>query len=186
MSATLEKLLRALAAAGPGADVSPLIDDIEALVEDDPEDSRSAVWSFAGDQGIRLRLVGFLGDPRDFDVLAASLADPQLRSTALEGLTNQPDVERVDTVARALLDDVDPLIRSRAAGMVAFRARPGALKVLLPLADDPVPHVRMVLGWYLGGLRDRAAEPTLRGLLADPDDQVRAFAARGLARLNRQ
>ena len=183
MSATLDKLLRALAAAGPGVDMSPLIDDIEALVEEDPENSRSAVWSFAGAEGIRLRLVGFLGDPRDFDVLAASLADPQLRSTVLEGLTNQPDVERVDAVARALLDDVDPLIRSRAAGMVAFRARPGALEVLLPLADDPVPHVRMLLGWYLGGLRDRAAEPTLRRLLDDPDDQVRAFAARGLARL---
>lgn len=183
MSATLDKLLRALAAAGPGVDMSPLIDDIEALVEEDPENSRSAVWSFAGAEGIRLRLVGFLGDPRDFDVLAASLADPQLRSTALEGLTNQPDVERVDAVARALLDDVDPLIRSRAAGMVAFRARPGALEVLLPLADDPAPHVRMLLGWYLGGLRDRAAEPTLRRLLDDPDDQVRAFAARGLARL---
>ncbi|MFD0576640.1 HEAT repeat domain-containing protein [Dactylosporangium darangshiense] len=56
--------------------------------------------------------------------------------------------------------------------------------MLLPLADDPVPHVRMVLGWYLGGLRDRAAEPTLRALLADPDEQVRKFAARGLARLN--
>ena len=72
MSATLDKLLRALAAAGPGVDVSPLIDDIEALVEDDPEASRSAVWSFAGDEGMRLRLVGFLGDPRDFDVLVAA------------------------------------------------------------------------------------------------------------------
>ena len=186
MSATLDELLRAFAMAGPGVDVSSLIDDIEALVEDDPEGSRSAVWSFAGDEGMRLRLVGFLGDPRDFDVLVAGLTDPQLRFTALEGLANQPDVERVDAVARSLLDDADPLVRSRAAGMVAFGARPGALEVLLPLADDSVPHVRMVVGWYLGGLRDRAAEPTLRGLLADPDDQVRAFAARGLARLNRQ
>jgi HEAT repeat protein len=133
---------------------------------------------------MRLRLIGFLGDPRDFDVLAAGLADPRLRCTALEGLANQPDGERVDAVARSLLDDADPMVRSRAAGMVSFGARPGALEVLLPLADDPVPHVRMVLGWYLGGLRDRAAEPTLRALLADPDEQVRKFAARGLARLN--
>ncbi|GAA4244374.1 hypothetical protein GCM10022255_007190 [Dactylosporangium darangshiense] len=101
----------------------------------------------------------------------------------MEGLANQPDVERADAVARSLLDDADPMVRSQAAGMVSFRARPGALEVLLPLADDPVPHVRMVLGWYLGGLRDRAAEPTLRALLADPDEQVRKFAARGLARL---
>jgi HEAT repeat protein len=186
MSAALDKLLRALVAAGPDVDVSPLIDDIETLVEDDPEGSRSSVWSFAGDEGVRLRLIGFLGDPRDFDVLAAGLADPRLRSTALEGLTNQPDIERVDTLARTLLDDADPFVRSRAARMVAFHARPGALEVLLPLADDSVPLVRMVLCWDLGGLRDQAAEPTLRKLLTDPDDQVRAFAARGLMRLNRQ
>ena len=55
--------------------------------------------------------------------------------------------------------------------------------LLLPLADDPAPHVRLVFGWHLGGVRDRAAEPTLRALLADPDEQVRKFAGRGLARL---
>jgi HEAT repeat protein len=103
----------------------------------------------------------------------------------LEGLTNQPDSERVDAVARSLLGDSDPMIRSKAAGIVSFRARPVALEVLLPLADDPDRHVRMVLGWYLGGPRDRAAEPTLRRLLADPNEQVRKFADRGLARLNR-
>ena len=31
----------------------------------------------------------------------------------------------------------------------------------------------MLLGWYLSGLRDRAAEPALGGLLTDPDEQVR-------------
>ncbi|MFC4998368.1 hypothetical protein ACFPIJ_11035 [Dactylosporangium cerinum] len=113
MSHTLEELLRSLAAAGRGVDVSSLVDDIEALVEDDPAGSRTAVWSFTGDEVIRLRLVGFLGDPRDADVLAAGLAGPQLRRTALEGLTNQPDVERVDAVARSLLDDADPMVRSR-------------------------------------------------------------------------
>ncbi|MET3421206.1 HEAT repeat protein [Actinoplanes tereljensis] len=186
MSPTLDELLRALATAGPGVDVPSLVDDIEAFVEGDPERSRTAIWSFAGDEGLRLRLVGFLADPRDFDVLVSALVDPRLRYTALEGLANQPDVERVDAVARSLLDDPDPMVRSKAAGMVSFGARPGALEVLLPLAGDPVPHVRMVLGWHLGGLRDRAAEPVLRGLLTDPDEQVRKFAARGLARLNRQ
>src|SRR5438034_2668502 len=108
---------------------------------------------------MRLRLVGFLGDPRDFDVLVAALADPQLRATALEGLTNQPDVERADAVARSLLDDADPLVRSRAAGMVSFGAGPGGFEVLLPLAADPVAHVRMVLCCYMCGLPERIAEP---------------------------
>ncbi|MER7279312.1 HEAT repeat domain-containing protein [Dactylosporangium sp. NPDC000244] len=184
MSQTLDELLLALVAAGADEDAASLIDEIEGLVEDDPEGSRAAVWSYAGDEGMRLRLIGFLGDPRDFDLLAAHLADPRLRHTALEALANQPDAERADAVARSLLDDADPRVRSRAAGMVAFWARPGALDVLLPLADDPAPHVRMVLGWHLGGLRDRAAEPTLLALLEDPDEQVREFAARGLARMH--
>ncbi|MCP2324147.1 HEAT repeat protein [Hamadaea flava] len=106
--------------------------------------------------------------------------------TALEALANQPDAARVDEKARSLLDDPDPMVRSRAVSVVAFWARPGALVTLSPLAQDSVPHVRMILGWCLGGLRDQAAEPILRGLLADPDEQVRAFAARGLGRLNRQ
>nr|BFE58898.1 hypothetical protein GCM10020063_034240 [Dactylosporangium thailandense] len=112
MSQTLDELLRALVAAG--AD----IDEIEELVGDDPEGSRAAVWSYAGDEG--MRLIGFLGDPRDFEFLAAHLADPQLRHTALEALANQPDAERADALARSLLDDADPRVRSRAAGMLAM------------------------------------------------------------------
>jgi HEAT repeat protein len=185
VSGTLDELLRALrAAVDRGVDVSPLTDAIEALVEEDPEGSRAAVYAYTGDEGMRLWAMGLLGDPRDLDVLAAGLTDPELRFTALEALANQTDADRVDAVARSFLDDPDPMVRSKAAGMVSFRAGPGALDALMPLADDPVSHVRMVLGWCLGQLRDRAAEPTLRVHLADPDEQVRKFAARGLARLN--
>jgi len=68
----------------------------------------------------------------------ASLADPQLRYTAFEGLANQPDVERVDAIARTMLGDPDPMIRSKAAGMVSFCAGPNVLEALLPLTRDPV------------------------------------------------
>jgi HEAT repeat protein len=165
MPATLDELMRALRpAVDRGVDVSSLTDAIEALVDNDPEGSRAAVYAHSGDEPMRMWVLGLLGDPRDFDVLAAGLADPHLRFTALEGVANQPDADRVDGVARSLLDDPDPMVRSKAAGIVAWRARSGALAVLTPLADDPDPHVRMTLGWYLGGLRDRAAEPTLRML----------------------
>jgi HEAT repeat protein len=187
VSGTLDQLLRELRAARDrDVDVSSLTDAIEAQVEADPEGSREAVHGYAGDEGMRLWAVGLLRDPRDFDVLAAGLVDPELRLTALEALASQPDAGRVDDVARSLLDDPDPAVRAKAAGVVAFWARPAALVVLSPLADDPVAHVRMVVGWYLGGLRDRAAEPILRRLLADPDEQVRKFAGRGLTRLNRE
>ncbi|MEV6969836.1 HEAT repeat domain-containing protein [Hamadaea sp. NPDC051192] len=186
MSVTVDELLQALHAGVAGKlDVSSLTDAIEALVEAQPEDSRKAIHAYTGDERLRLWALGLLGDPRDFPVLAAGLADPELRSTALEALAGQPDATRVDEIARSFLDDADPMVRSRAVRMVAFSARPGALAVLSPLAQDPIPHVRMILGWCLGGLGDQAAEPTLRTLLADPDEQVRAFAAHGLRRLNR-
>ncbi|MBO2453857.1 hypothetical protein J4573_42675 [Actinomadura barringtoniae] len=37
-----------------------------------------------------------------------------------------------------------------------------------------------------GNFRDLAAEPTLRRLQHDPDEQVRKFATRGLARIHRK
>ena len=43
MSRTLDELLRELAVAGRGVDAPLLVDEIEALVEDDPEGSRTAV-----------------------------------------------------------------------------------------------------------------------------------------------
>lgn len=183
----LDDLLRALhVAVAQGADVSSLTDEIEARVEDDPDGSRPAAQAFAVNAMIRLWALGLLGDPRDFDTLNAGLVDPDLRFTALEALAHQPDAGRVDDVARSFVNDPDPRIRATAVGMVAFRARPGALAVLRPLAADADPQVRMVLAFRLGQLGDNEAEPTLRLLLDDPDEQVRKFAIRGMARLNRE
>lgn len=187
MPEPLEDLLRAFqAAVDRGVDVSLLTDEIEARVEDDPDGSRAAAHAFAGDAMIRLWAIGLLGDPRDFDTLTAGLVDPHLRFTALEALANQPEADRVDEVARSFVNDPDPRVRSKAAGMVAFCARPGALAVLRPLAADPDALVRMVVAYRLGQLGDKEAEPTLRILLADPDEQVRKFAVRGMARLSRE
>ena len=162
-----------------------MVDDIEALLEHDPEGSRNAVHAYAGDEGMRLWALGLIGDPRDFDTLAAGLDDPLLRYTALEGLANQPDLDRVDAIARSFLGDPNPKVRSKAARTVASHARPGALASLLPLVEDPEPDVRMILAWDLGGLGDPAADSALQVLLTDSDEQVRSFAARGLTRLTR-
>jgi HEAT repeat protein len=180
---TIDELLHSLAAADPASDKDRLVDAIEARVAEDPPGSRAAILAHEGDEQMRVWALGLVGDPADFDLIAAALADPQLRYTALEALASQPDAGRVDDVARSLLDDPEPMVRSKAAGIVAFRARPGALAALLPLAADPAPHVRMLIGWHLGGLGDPAAEPALRALLDDPDEQVREFAAHGLARI---
>ena len=113
------------------------------------------------------------------DLVIDELDGPEV-FLALEGLANQPDAERVDAVVRPFLGDLDPKVRSKAAGVVGFLARPGAL------AEDPNPEVRMILGWRLGGLGSPAAESALHVLLTDSDERVRSFAARGLARLTHQ
>ncbi|XVU29886.1 HEAT repeat domain-containing protein [Actinoplanes sp. CA-054009] len=106
----------------------------------------------------------------------------RIRLTALEALSHQPDTDRMDALARSFLDDPEAKVRSRALGMVAFAARPGALDALLPLVGDPDSHVRMQLAWRLGGLPDSRAARALRTLLTDPDEGVRKFAARGIER----
>jgi HEAT repeat protein len=184
VSDSLIELLQALTTAvGRGADTTSLVDDIEAQLEHDPEGSRTAVLAYTGDEGMRLWVLGEIGDPRDFDTLAGGLDDPLLRYTALEGLANQADRDRVDAIARSFLGDPDPKVRSMAARTVAFNTRPGAFASLLPLVKDPDPGVRMILGWELGGLGDPAAESALHVLITDSDERVRNFAARGLARL---
>jgi hypothetical protein len=187
MPASLDELMHALHAADPTTDKDPLVDAIEALVADDPEGSRAVILAHDGYASTCLWALGLLGDPADVDLIAAALADPDpgLRYTALEALSNQPDLDRIDALARSMLNDPDSSVRSKAVGMVAYYARPGALDLLLPLAADPAANVRMVLGWRLGGLGDLAAEPTLRILLNDRNEQVRKFAARGLERMRR-
>ncbi|MFF5078149.1 HEAT repeat domain-containing protein [Actinoplanes sp. NPDC000266] len=184
---SLGELLPVLhAAVQRGDDVSDLVDAIEAHVEEDPEGSRTAVRAYSGDDGLRLWVLGLVADPRDFDVFDAALADPELRLTALEAVSHQPDTDRVDAIARSCLDDPEARVRSRAVGMVGFAAKPGALDALLPRLGDPDPHVRMQLAWRLGGLRDSRAESALCTLLTDPDEAVRKFATRGIARLARR
>jgi HEAT repeat protein len=175
--------LRASVASGAWWDTDPLVEAIENLIEDEPEACRAVILGYDGDEMGRLWALGLVGDPADFDRIAAALGDPELRHAALEALGNQPDADRVDAVARSLLDDTDPRIRSRAAGMVAFRNRPDAIGALQPLTTDPDVAVRAALGWHLCRLGD-PAEPTLRTLLDDPEEAVRMSAARGLARID--
>ena len=178
MVARLAELLRQLDA-DSGSSAGDLFDEIEAEIESDPVGSRPVVLAYQGRPGYRIRALGLLGDPADFDTLEAALADSRLRDGALEALGCQPDGVRVDAIARALLDDPNPGIRARAAGLVAFYARPGALGLLAPLVRDPDRHVRTVLGWRLRAFGE-AALPSIEALLNDPDEQVRSFAARGL------
>ncbi|MFC5186822.1 HEAT repeat domain-containing protein [Actinomadura harenae] len=158
------------------------MDEIETIIMTDPEGSRATVLASQGDERLRLRALGEVGDPADFGLITAALGDPALRCAALEALAGQPDADGADALARSYLDDPTPDVRSRAAGLVAFHGRPNAVEALLPLTRDPVAHVRMKLAWDLGALGGPAVEAALHRLLDDPDEMVRKSAARGLTR----
>jgi HEAT repeat protein len=88
----------------------------------------------------------------------------------------------------ALVDAIEALVTNDPEGSrkaILAHAGDEQMRVwALGLLGDPADF-DMVLGWHLGGLGGPAAEATLRILLTDPDEQVRKFAARGLARLSR-
>ncbi|GIE29591.1 hypothetical protein Ait01nite_026360 [Actinoplanes italicus] len=181
---TFGELLHALrAAADRGADFRDLEDDIEHLAEHEPEASRAETLAYTGDEEMRIWALGLIGDPRDRDRFVAALDDPDLRFTALEALGNQPDRDHTDRIARTFLDDPDPMVRSKAAGLVLWLRRPGYIEALLPLTADPDRDVRSVITLRLGIRAEPAAEPLLRIMLDDPDDRIRRSAEKALQRL---
>jgi HEAT repeat protein len=184
---TFGELLHALrAAADRGVDFRDIEDDIEFLAEHEPGTSRAGALAHTGDEQMRIWALGLIADPRDHDRIVAALEDPELRFTALEALGNQRDRDHTDRIARTFLADPDPLVRSKAAGLVIWLRRPGFLEALLPLTADPDRDVRSVITLKLGIRPDPAAESLLRVLADDADDRIRRSATRALERLTRR
>ena len=184
---TFGELLHALrAAADRGADVSAIEDDIEHLAEHAPEASRADALAHPGDEQMRIWALGLIGDSRDRDRIVAALADPGLRFTALEALGSQNDRDDTDRIARTLLSDPDPRIRSKAAGLVAWLRRPGYVDALLPLTADLDRDVRSVITSRLALQADPATAPLLQAMRDDPDDRIRRSVALALDRIARR
>jgi len=85
----------------------------------------------------------------------------------------------------ALLDHVDPRMRSRAAIDLSMSRRPEVKQALLAALDDPDTHTRaIVTGRFFQWMRNDDADdvvPRLVEMLADPAIEVRAAAADSLS-----
>lgn len=108
------------------------------------------------------------------EVLVTALSDPEagIRSAAVRGLARSPDPSARGAI-EVLLDDPEPEVRARAAGVLE------AVPTLMEMSRDPRPEWR---SWALRILGDAAVQAdSVVAALTDPEDTVRASAARALS-----
>jgi len=87
-----------------------------------------------------------------------------------------------DELARALQDD-NPYYRAEALARQDFNTVNDYLDLLLPQLNSPEPRLRATAVYLLDKAKDDARViPALKGLLADDDCDIRAFAVLALAR----
>jgi HEAT repeat protein len=149
----------------------------------------------AQDQDIGVRILATaalaqLGDPSGQDALRELARSPvaDIRLLAVEGSASaDPNGEWVG-VARGALQDADPLVRLRAAGLIAKYAsdpRPGVDAIQQALAD-PNPAMQAAAGTELGRVPAAALAadiPALRRGLRSGTAEVRLAAANALLKL---
>jgi HEAT repeats/PBS lyase HEAT-like repeat len=119
-------------------------------------------------------VVGRLGDPRGFQVIAGILAD---RSDRPEGQAMRPSSDGRYRVARQIATD-----RYYAAHLLGDLRDPQAVSILVPLLKDP--EVNDIVPWALGEIGDRRAIAPLINALDDDKPSMRVMAIYALETLN--
>lgn len=162
------------------ADVSVVADLAKALRELHAPDTFEHCLSGLSDERYTRRLaaamtLGVLGNADARPHLSQALEDPiaAVRTAALDSLTRLGPSQEAATKAEPLLTDTSPRVRIAAVRLIAgHHPRPAAL--LSAVTMDREPEVRCELAHHMSKLNDTDA----RQLLADPDEGVRAQAAR--------
>jgi HEAT repeat protein len=147
---------------------------VRALHDDDADVRATSLRSLARGGSASLEMTGCLSDP-----------DPQVRLAALESLQSVGAPEEAGSRVRALLHDLDPAVRARAA---AFWLRQGddldAQEALVELMAGRDAAVRAIALRALAEWKSpNAFELALSGL-TDPVVSVRAEGARALAAID--
>lgn len=119
----------------------------------------------------------------DFQTLAKD-RDPEKRCQAVERIKAHADLRMVQALL-PLLADEHPRVRKRAAAAIAPADSPDCRRLLRQIGlRHSSPTVRLHCASILGRFGTADDVPALTGSLGDPDPEVRAAAASGLATLN--
>lgn len=102
----------------------------------------------------------------------------QTRLETIKAVARERPEGAVETLASALYDDADPVVRWNAAAALAnFPAESASQALTAVLGDHSEdPNVRRMAAWALGKLDDRNAEWALRDAAFDSEPEVRQAA----------
>jgi HEAT repeat protein len=112
-----------------------------------------------------------LGDPRGFDVIVAILEDR----------SEQREVQSISSVGTPWIQGQIREDRYYAAHLLGDLKDPRAIRVLVPLLQDP--DVSYIVPWSLAQIGDRSAIPPLIEALSDPNASMRVLAIYALVEL---
>jgi len=149
----------------PGISIKPYLD--HAITDKDQSVARAA-----------LEAVGAAGGTiavSELNEIVVKLDSGWLREAALLSLA-KADPARVPDIVSGLLMNPDPVMRSAAAGLVAGRTEPGAVRPKLALLADPEPRVQALAIPIIGG-QDGPVTKLLAGFFDSKDPVVRASVA---------
>ncbi len=139
------------------------------------------------DPRIRSKAVLLLGrvapNPLSTEKLIGS-DDARVRANAVESLWQSPSGP-AGRLLRLAIQDKDNRVFGNAAYGLHSMGAPDAALHLLSAARDERSKFRLTAAWVMGKTGDPRFIPTLEELLADPDERVRARAARSLIDVRR-
>jgi len=149
----------------PGISIKPYLD--HAITDKDQSVARAALEAM-GAAGGTMAI-------SELNEIVVKLDSGWLREAALLSLAHA-DPTRVPDIVSGLLMNPDPVMRAAAAGLVAGRTEPGAVRPKLALLGDPEPRVQALAVPIIGG-QDGPVNKLLAGFFESKDPVVRAAVA---------
>jgi HEAT repeat protein len=138
----------------------------------------------------RLELIGemekeFNNKNIQFFIKLAFHHDPVIRTRSICIIADIGEEQAVDTISKALKEDVDDLVRHEAAfslGQLGFKR--GIKPLSYAVENDPSIFVRHEAAVALGVIGSEAARSVLVAALSDPSEEVKKSAVVALANLD--
>jgi len=140
----------------------------------------------SGDENARIEIYREIGELRfqsDFHLLIEGLADPSPRVTSVVSeILTEIDGSNVTGLLLESLRNQDPGIRFRAMDILAELGSAALPQVTTYLSDGD-PDVRIASAVILGNSRLKESFSALKGVMKDPEENIRYAAAEALGKI---